>query len=734
MAHKPALRTRYVLLSLGLVALVFLLLQLAIQSGVTPWLDPAHGVTWSLMRQAVTGKTVSVVYLWLTSLPIIGIAALSVLGLGWQVRRRLIPDTPPGLLIPLGLGLAGWLLMAWLLGLAGWLNAWSVWAINTVLAAMAIWHALKARDRGRWNMDTWPSPPWTLTLALPAVILLATAVCCPPGTLWSVEAFGYDVMSYHLQLPRQWMADGRIHGLEYQAYSYLPNLTEAGYLMLGYLGGRMEAVIYACAMAHALCAVLAAWALSGTLRAIVRQVDPSMAGSPVLSVAGILFLAMPWTLITASLAYDEMAAMALALVAWRLLIHDDQRSLSPRRIAVAGFLLGAAALAKLTVAAMLLPGLLIFAFGPVRQGLSGFWPRRMGSAMGLCAAMALAMAPYAIRNAIWTGNPFFPLATSWLGRGHWTLEQATRWQAAHQSDGFLAGLARLADRGIFSAGFASLGGQGIEASAGDVTHFAFDGGLPWLPLLMLVSLIVCLACASWRTMGLKLLGMLLGMLLIWAAATHHQSRFLLPTLAPMALLLTLGLCRLHSWVQGRRGPMRLLNVGVALLLLLVSGLSYRIFWTQTRSYRDDQGVRRQIPIYQLLDSLPMAGDPQQAWSLGSLIGDHVLNYLSPDSRTLMVADAGVLYVRSPIVYQSVFDADPLAAALNRTGSEARAAAQSLKRQGITHVWVHWSELSRLQETYGYDLKTPPVELRSRLALGSWRVVSDYGWATLYALP
>lgn len=733
MANKPALRTRYVLLSLGLVALVFLLLQLAIQSGATPRLDPSHGLTWPVVRQAVAGKTVSVIYLWLSSLPMLGMALLSMLGYGWQLKRLCLPEARPGLSIPLGLGLLVWLLIAWLTGLTGWLNAWTAWGLHTLSAGMALWHALKARDRGRWNIDTWPSPHWTLALALPAVILLMTAACAPPGTLWSVEAFGYDVMSYHLQLPRQWMADGRINGLEYQAYSYLPNLAEAGYLMLGHLAGRMEGAFYACAMGHVLTAIFAAWSLGHAVASILRKTScVSHRGESV--VAGVLFLSTPWVIVTGSLAYDEMVSLALILTGWHLLIADDDAP-NFKRALLAGCLLGGGALAKLTMAAMLLPGMGFFALWPLAGAdTKPVWRPQIKPAAWLLLGLLATMLPYLIRNLIWTGNPLFPLATSWLGRGHWTIEQATRWQAAHQGDGLWTGLAMLPERWLFSAGFASLGGQGVTSAGADITHFAFDGGLPVIPLLALAATVACAMFGPFRQVALGLLLMLLGVLLVWAVTTHHQSRFLLPTLVPMAALIALGLASIHRRIQERPRLLRFVNTGVALLLLSIAGLgSYRTFWSQTRSYSDEQNVRRQIPIYQLIDSLPLTADPQQAWSLGAMIGDHALNYLPPGSRTLMVADAGVLYVRSPIVYQSVFDPDPLAIALTQTGHNPDASAARLKQQGITHVWIHWSELSRLQQTYGYDLAIPPAQLRSLLS-GHWVPLSDYGWATLYALP
>ena len=53
-------------------------------------------------------------------------------------------------------------------------------------------------------------------------------------------------------------------------------------------------------------------------------------------------------------------------------------------------------------------------------------------ALYVMAAMTLLpFAPWLVRNAVYTGNPVFPLATSVFGRGHWSGKSQQRWNDGH---------------------------------------------------------------------------------------------------------------------------------------------------------------------------------------------------------------------------------------------------------------------------------------------------------------
>lgn len=82
-------------------------------------------------------------------------------------------------------------------------------------------------------------------VGVPGAAMLVVAAACPPGTLWRVEALGYDTLSYHLQIPREWVTAGGMVELEHNVYSYLPGLMESAFaglmVMRGSLAGLVEA-------------------------------------------------------------------------------------------------------------------------------------------------------------------------------------------------------------------------------------------------------------------------------------------------------------------------------------------------------------------------------------------------------------------------------------------------------------------------------------------------------------
>ncbi len=754
-APSSSHRIRHLAIAAGALALFAAAVWVAVQGGLWPQNLPS-GPTAGLRTQ-ILGKVAGVAYILIGSLPVLASFWLGVAGLGLPVRRlfaRQIQDRIP---IQLAAGLGLMLLADWGLGLAGWLNPWTAWGLCTVGTLLFLWHLTDAQRRGLLQIERWPNPPWTVLLGLPVLGLILVACACPPGTLWSVEAFGYDVLSYHLELPREWLAAGRISGLHYNVYSYLPNLVEAGYMHLGAMSGSIYSAIYTTQLFDASVAGLAAWLAA----CLVRRYG----GSPAAALAGVVFLATPWVLIAATLPYDEMVGVALGSAAFLLLLDDTAPA---RRVALwAGLLLGAATLAKLPMGAMLVPaaGLMVLLHldHPPRvikqetqpATASGIPPKPSGPKTGrsggtlvrfglVAAGVLLAVSPYLIRNAVWTGNPVFPEGIGLFGRGYWGKAQAQRWEHAHHPAFTPAqALRNLADRWLLDAGFGGVGpvagpGSASGQEAYDITRFPRTGLVPALWLSALLGAILALRSPVLRRPALAMLLIIAVSLAVWVLATHQQSRFLIPTIWPACVLVGLGM---H--VAGRLRPIGG-RLGWSLVwALILTGLlsfdSFDIFFHQT-ALRRVAGPEASIPPHLMhlppwliVDSLPVQRNPTLAMQDGALPGDHVINNLPPDSRTLIVADATVFYIRRPISYHSAFDPDPLGALIRASQDDAPKVTARLKAMGFTNVWVNWSELDRLHRTYGYD---PDVTARSVSSLaqrGGWRVLANYGWATLFAL-
>ena len=53
----------------------------------------------------------------------------------------------------------------------------------------------------------------------------------PPGLLWAEEGNGYDVLEYHLEMPREYLESGRIEYASHNVYANFPANAEMLYLL-----------------------------------------------------------------------------------------------------------------------------------------------------------------------------------------------------------------------------------------------------------------------------------------------------------------------------------------------------------------------------------------------------------------------------------------------------------------------------------------------------------------------
>ena len=157
------------------------------------------------------GASIDAVWALLTSVPWALGWLIAAIGLGWPLRRWLTGKHRDQLAIQVGLGVAAMLTLDAGLGALGvlqWGGSLGAWAL--VLAGMA----LVVEQLRRANHGV-PRVPWLTWTAAPAVAVLLLAACWAPGRLWASEFGGYDALSYHLQLPKEWFVLGRITPLDH---------------------------------------------------------------------------------------------------------------------------------------------------------------------------------------------------------------------------------------------------------------------------------------------------------------------------------------------------------------------------------------------------------------------------------------------------------------------------------------------------------------------------------------
>ncbi len=650
----------------------------------------------TVLQYTMLGGGVALVYL------------LSAVGYGrlpaFLLRRAGVETGLPWIQLSAGLALLLWLSHLSAMGglfapdiatIAGW----GVLGVGLLLLADQV-------GRGDLRPERWPVAPASLFLVAPALGLMLVAASSPPGWLWESEAGAYDVLSYHLQLPKEWSVSGRLWPVEHNVYSYLPSYMEAAYMHLNALHGGGKSMlegegipIFAAQYLHVLIGVAgavtvgrAAWTLCERL-----ETPPAVARFSGV-IAGASLLSIPWVVVTGSLAYNELAVVTLAagalLVA--LIEYPPERSgasLGARWI-LAGWLVGIACSAKPTALFLVTPsvGLLLLTTLPADLR------RRLPGLIGLSALAALvAMAPWLIRNWMAGGNPVFPFATGLFGPGHWTLEQIERYSTAHRADAGLVGRIALAvsrERGLFHPQWL----------------VAFPVGV--------VGLAALLAFAKTRAVGGALLIGILIQLLAWGLFTHIQSRFLLPFAPLLALGCGVGAGVAIASLRERAGPVeRVAVVVTAMLPISLGAWSGVLFATQ----RDGQpnarlpgGIRGMRGDAALLELGRAPRTDRIAGAMASPISEAAIIRLvtEPGVRAMLLGDATPLYFDSDVLYNTTYDTWPLGELIRAHPDDPAAWSAALRASEIGVVLVCPSELARLHASgYADPDVTPAVVVR-----------------------
>ncbi|MFG0328289.1 MAG: hypothetical protein ACF8PN_00165 [Phycisphaerales bacterium] len=624
---------------------------------------------------------------------------IAALGFGRAIERGLVKAAPlwrtP---VEWSLGVAFLLWLDHLLGAAGVLTtrygatAWVIDAVGVTLLLLV---------RGRDDEDAGPSDadglPLTWLAAAPGIAVLLVAASSAPGWLWLSEAHGYDTLSYHLQLPKEWLELGRIEPLEHNVYSFLPSYVEAAYLHLGvqfepwrgsYLNGVVRGAL-ACQWWHALITLVAAWSLHRVVYGLTR--DARLGGA-----AGALFLCTPWVIVTGSMAYNE-SAVALMLIGGLAMLWSRE-SLRPRDLFAIGVLAGAACGAKLTSVAFVAAPIGVLAVLRASRG------HRLGGTIAGLLAGAIMLAPYLIRNAIHAGgNPLFPFVAEWFGSAHWSDEQVERWNRAHAPDrSWLSRPARFVEVALIHgqwAGLWILGAAGV-AVAGVLRR---------------------------RRAVIETAVLLVIIVVVWSAGTHLQSRFLLPA----APLLVIGaIFGLEAWPGERRRSSQHLAPAIAVAGAFMLGL-----WSVALFHRERGGAPASyVDGLALMSGELFAGarSIESATALQTHPFAFVNHRLPEDAGGLyLLGDATAFYLARPILYHTTWDRAPLGEAIRTTQSDdPRAWSRELKSRGVEFILINFAELARLIETDDwYD----PEVTRERVAalaieagepLGAWPIDAE----------
>jgi hypothetical protein len=422
------------------------------------------------------------------------------LGLGRWFRSGVLRVAPTNIALDLAtdaaLGLGALSLATFLLGSAGWLNR--PVAAGLLSVGLVAFGREVVRHRNAIAANVRCPAAWWLLAACPFPVVMLLSATVLSGVLWGDEPHGYDVVSYHLQLPREWFELGRITTLDHNVFSFFPLNVEMQFLLAMHLRGGPWAGMYLAQLVCAAMMLITAAGVFGVLRP---------AGVRAASCGAVVFLAFPWTTLLGSVAYNEAGLILWSsLAAFRVLYRADRGNWM-----LAGILAGLALGTKYTAAITL-----VAAMPAVMLPTRGAHSKHL--AMFIVVALGVA-SPWLVRNAVATGNPVFPMAMDLLGSGHFDAGQVERWDVAHSP--------RDDQRSIASR---------LDALRVQVLADWRYGGV------VVVVALATVAVVRSRTRPVLALAMLVVVSIgFWLGATHLQGRFLVHVLPWLAVLAVTGM-------------------------------------------------------------------------------------------------------------------------------------------------------------------------------------------------
>ncbi|MHC2067945.1 ArnT family glycosyltransferase [Bremerella sp. T1] len=479
---------------------------------------------------------------------------------------------------------------------------------------------------------------WWLLAAAPLCLFVLGVSILPP--------YEYDVLEYHLLVPKEWHEIGQIRVLPNNVYSGMPMGAEMWALLpMVFLPGSQGW------LTGALVGKLVIGMFTLLTAGLLYGAGKRLAGIWAGRAAALSAIAVPWLayqsgtgLVDGVWAFFTLAAAYPVLIVLTSDPHDDHRD---GLAVLSGLMAGMAFAVKYP--ALLIVVLPVFALWiyAVRTD----WRVLVMHVV----AVTVIVSPWLIRNMVDTGNPVYPLAGNVFASDVRSEAQIEQWNQAHQ-------VPRNASGSRYSIG------QLIDG----ITKFA--GGSPWAGLAV-VPLAICGLFAANRKLVVPLAILLAVCWLVWWGFSHRLERFLIPAIPLGCLLAGIGAEKVAPHAVGRIALRVWLGLGLLVGFVLVN---------QTQSIKLD---------------------PRMFVSLEALAKSHTsgaVAYLNkkvaPGDAVLATGDAALFYLQSPVFYHTCFNDSTMQQLVNKSAEER---AAHLAEANIAWIYVHWGEIDRFRGPGNY---------------------------------
>jgi hypothetical protein len=488
--------------------------------------------------------------------------------------------------------------------------------IIVLLAAAGGWGLARTR---RWFL-----PPMTLA-GVPFIASVAFVAAHLPKAVYPV--LEHDESTYHLLLPKLYLAAHALIALPWSVYANMPHLVDLAFVFPMALGGFTAAKVFVLGFIG--------WTLVG-----LAPFGRSMLGPIGPGVLAVLYLSgrtVQWHL---GLAYVEPVIGALLLGALQSLWRYRETGARAELLFLA-IVAGAACASKYTVWPY---AVVLFAAAALMRPSGGRAGARLVGAMaGICALLVV---PWLVKNALATGNPIYPNAHGTFGGTYWSQIQAVQLQ--HEL-GYGSG----ADRGL--GAYLKLPIRLVtEPYTGLLGSASFSASVMFL---LLVSMAFPWRRAEFFT-TLRLLS--ITALVFWCLGPK-QGRFLVAFVPVM--IVTAGRVLV---------PLRRFRAGLASAVVAVTVVALV------------QILRQPYPTEPSMEVFTHSRDDllsrNPCWGLAQY-----LNRVVPaGGRVLSFWENQLYFLDRPFITDSMYGAPTMLAQLREAG-DARLFAERCAAEGVTHV-------------------------------------------------
>ncbi len=593
------------------------------------------------------------------------------------------------------------------LGLCGCMNRWP---LGLLLVAGFIGESLyhfrqqnldRKEDDSSNDMPRWG---WIAIAILVPFVSVQLLGAMSPQT-------DFDVIEYHLGGPKEWFQQGQIARLPHNVYTNFPFLTEmlilAGMILYGdwqwgSLAGQAAIAGFAPLTAVGLFAAGRRWfsAEVGTMAALV-------------------YLTSPWTYRISIIAYAEggLACYLLAALFAALLFREQfasggtpLRQNSIKLALVTGMLAGSAMACKYTgLISVVIPVGCLLIWTAVRHAHSARLRWTLIVSLVFSVGVLASVGPWLLKNAIWTGNPVYPLAYRIFGGVDRDETLDTKWRNGHAAKTYSGWNQRLSDAST----------KLTDVTANNDWHSPLMFGLAPLSLVLWLrrrdreTVVPVRRSLQQTVIGLTWL-YVCWQFANWFLFTHHIDRFYVPMFSAVSLLAGVGACWPKFLASDSKTVQGLTIWKWCCGTMIVASIFYN---AEVMMFIGGFNAGR----LDLISAREIAASPRIKW----LNQEFETGHLPPDSKVLCVGDAGMFHARYPYIYNTVFDRslfEELCAEPGSGGDHLRDVQEirsRFRQLGITHIDVNWSEIRRYREpgSYGYSEFVQPERFADLQRLG-----------------